>query len=55
MLEMNILNEVNNGKFKEYYENGNLKTEGEYLNGKKLNAKVYDFNIIGEKLKLEKV
>ena len=29
------LNKKRNGKGKEYYENGELKFEGEYLNGEK--------------------
>ena len=31
-----------NGKGIEYYENGNIKFEGEYLNGKRLNGKGYN-------------
>ena len=33
-MEIYILNNNINGKGKEYYENGQLKFEGEYLNGK---------------------
>ena len=33
-----------NGKTKEYYYNGNLKFEGEYLNGNRWNGKGYDIN-----------
>ena len=36
------LNGRKNGKGKEYYGNGDLKSEGEYFNGKKWNIKVYD-------------
>ena len=31
-----------NGKGKEYYDNGKLKFEGEYLNGKNWNGKGYN-------------
>ena len=41
-----------NGKGKEYYDNSNLKFEGEYLNDLKLNGKGYDpYNIIVYELK----
>ena len=33
-----------NGKGKEYYENGKLKFEGDYLNGKRWNGNWYDLN-----------
>ncbi len=36
------LNGRKSGKGKEYYENGNIKFEGEYLNGKKLEGIGYD-------------
>ena len=32
------------GKGKEYYENGKVKFEGEYLNGNKISGKGYDNN-----------
>ena len=35
---------IKNGKEGEYYSNGNLQFEGEYLNGKRWNGKVYDNN-----------
>jgi len=35
-----------NGKGKEFYNNGKLKFEGEYLNGKRWNGKSYDKNSI---------
>ena len=40
--EGEYLNGEKNGKGKEYYGNGDLKSEGEYFNGKKWNIKVYD-------------
>ena len=43
--EKNIIWE-RNGKGKEYYDNGKLKYEGEYLNGKRWNGKGY--NMKGE-------
>ena len=33
---------MKNGKYKEYFDNGKLKFEGEYLNGKRWNGKGYD-------------
>ena len=33
-----------NGNGKEYFRNGNLKFEGEYLNGNKWNGKGFDKN-----------
>ena len=36
-----------NGKAKEYYKNGNIQFEGEYLNGKRWNGISYNYN--GEK------
>ena len=48
----NITYEINNdinGKGKEYYWNGNLKFEGEYLNGKRNGkGKEYTENLIFE-------
>ncbi len=38
------LNGIKNGKGKEYYRNGNLKFEGEYLNGKIWNGKGYNID-----------
>ena len=35
-------NKKRNGKGKEYYENGNLRFEGEYINDKKCKGKGYD-------------
>ena len=32
-----------NGKGKEYYNNGKIKFEGEYLNGNRLSGKGYDY------------
>ena len=42
-----------NGKAKEYYFNGILYYEGEYLNGNKWNGKGYNYNgkMIFEKIK----
>ena len=37
-------NKQKNGQGKEYYENGNIKFEGEYLNGKKWNGKLYHYS-----------
>ena len=42
IIEGEYINEKRNGKGKEYYENGKLKFEGEYLKGKKWNEKGYD-------------
>ena len=42
-----------NGKGKEYYDNGKLKYEGEYLNGKR-NGKGKEFYYIGDELCLWK-
>ena len=41
-LKENNLNGKRNGKGKEYYNNGELEFEGEYLNGKKWEGKGYD-------------
>ena len=35
--------EKRNGKVKEYYDNGRLEFEGEYLNGKRRDGKVKEF------------
>ena len=35
---------LNEGKGKEYYYNGRLRFEGEYLNGKRWNGKYYNIN-----------
>ena len=35
------------GKGKEYYDNGQLKSEGEYKNGK-MNGKIKEYNYKGE-------
>ena len=45
-----ILKGKRNGKGKEYYNNGQIKFEGEFLNGNYWNGKIYDsnFNIIAE-------
>ena len=42
--------EIEMEKEKNYYKNGNIKFEGEYLNNKKWNGKLYDLlnNIIYE-------
>ena len=42
IFERDYLNGEKNGKGKEYYSNGNIRFEGEYLNGKKLNGNGYD-------------
>ena len=42
--EGDYLNGQRNGKGKEYYNNGKLKFEGEYLKGKKWNGIGYDIN-----------
>ena len=44
--EGGFLNGEKNGKVKEYYDNGKLKFEGDYLNGKIWNGK--GFNIDGK-------
>ena len=36
------MNGLKNGKGKDYYSNGEIEFEGEYLNGKKWNGKQYD-------------
>ena len=33
-----------NGQVREFFDNGLLKCEGEYLNGKKWNGKGYNYN-----------
>ena len=38
------MNGEKNGKGKEYFKNGKIKYEGEFLNGKYLNGKLYDEN-----------
>ena len=50
IFEGEYLNRKRNGKGKEYYEKGELKFEGEYLNGKRWKGKGYD---IDGKLKFE--
>ena len=35
--------EIENGKGKEYYNNGKIQFEGEYKNGKRWNGKGYDY------------
>ena len=42
LFEGGLSNGEKNGKGKKYYKNGNLKFEGEYLNGKKWNGKGYN-------------
>ena len=44
IFEGESINSKVNGKGKEYYYNGNLIFEGEYLNGRKWNGKGYDIN-----------
>ena len=44
--EVEYKNGKKNGKWKEYYNNGKLKFNGEYLNGKKWNGKGY--NVYGD-------
>ena len=41
MFEGEYLNRKRSGKGKEYYDNGNLIFEGEYLYGKRLKGKEY--------------
>ena len=38
------LNEIRNGYGEEYYDNGTLKFEGEYLDGKRWNGNGYNKN-----------
>ena len=38
------MNGERNGKGKEYYYNGKLLFEGEYINGKRYNGKEYEYN-----------
>ena len=40
---MEYLNGERNGKGKEYYSNGKLEFEGDYLNGKKWNGKEKEY------------
>ena len=35
---------MRNGYGKEYFDNLKIQFEGEYINGKRWNGKVYDFN-----------
>ena len=42
LFEGEYKNSKKNGKGKEYYENGRIKFEGEYLDGKRINGKGYD-------------
>ena len=42
--ESEFSNGERNGKGKEYSINGELKFEGEYLNGKRWNGKVKEYN-----------
>ena len=42
MFEVEYLNGEINGTGKEYYKDGTLKFEGQYLNGKKWNGKGYN-------------
>ena len=42
--ESGILKGERNGKGKEYYDNGKLKFEGEYLKGKIWNGKGFNLN-----------
>ena len=46
------MNGKRNGKGREYYENGKLLFEGEYLNGKKWNGKIMEYYFNG-KLKFD--
>ena len=39
----NLLLELNEGKGKEYYDNGKLQFEGDYINGKRWNGKGYNY------------
>ena len=55
IFEGEYLNGERNGKGKEYYDDGNLKSEIEYLNGKKWKMKVYnEKKILFVKLKKER-
>ena len=47
----NYLNRRRDGKGKEYYNNGHLRFEGEYLNGKWWSGKGYDNNNISFEIK----
>ena len=47
IIEKEDLKEEKNGKVKEYYDNGNLRFEGEYLNGMR-NGKGKEYNIYGQ-------
>ena len=38
------MNNYRNGKGKEYFEDGEIEFEGEYLDGKRLKGKEYNFN-----------
>ena len=46
MFEGEYQNGLKKGKGKEYYNNGNLVFEGEYLKGKRWNGKGYNINDI---------
>ena len=42
------MNGLRNGKGTEYFKNGEIKFEGEYLKGRIWNGKEYDYYINGE-------
>ena len=42
IFEGEYINGIKNGKGKKYYDNGNLKFDGKYLNGKKWDGKGYN-------------
>ena len=44
IFEGNYLNGKRNGQGKEYYKNGKIKFQGEYLNGNIINGKGYDID-----------
>ena len=56
IFEGEYLNGDRNGKGKEYYDNGKLKFEGEYLNGKIWNGKGYNIKGILEfEIKMKRI
>ena len=50
IFEGEFIKGIKNGKGKDYYRNGNIKFEGEYINGKRWSGKIYGIknNVISE-------
>ena len=48
----NFVNNDENGPFREYYKNGNIKAEGTYINGPNEQGELKEYNEDGELIKI---